>query len=48
MQIEYKIKVTNNGEVEGNVTIEDKLQEGMNLENNDETWEKKIIHQMQM
>ena len=39
VQVEYKIKVVNNGEVEGAVTIEDKLPEGMSLANNDGTWE---------
>ena len=39
VQVEYKIQVINNGEVEGNVTIEDKLPEGMSLANNDGTWE---------
>ena len=39
IQIVYKIKVINSGEVEGAVTIEDKLPEGMSLANNDGTWE---------
>ena len=39
IQIVYKIKVINSGEVEGAVTIEDKLPEGMTLANNDRTWE---------
>ena len=39
IQIVYKIRVVNNGEVEGAVTIEDKLPEGMSLANNDGTWE---------
>ncbi|MFR7468348.1 MAG: MucBP domain-containing protein [Clostridia bacterium] len=39
IQIVYRIRVINSGEVEGAVTIEDKLPEGMNLVNNDGTWE---------
>ena len=39
IQIVYRIRVTNSGEVEGAVTIEDKLPEGMSLANNDGTWE---------
>ena len=39
IQIVYRIRVINNGEVEGAVTIEDKLPEGMTLANNDRTWE---------
>ena len=39
IQIVYRIRVINNGEVEGAVTIEDKLPEGMSLANNDGTWE---------
>ena len=39
IQIVYRIRVINSGEVEGAVTIEDKLPEGMNLVNDDGTWE---------
>ena len=39
VQVEYKIKVMNTGEVEGRARIEDKLPEGMSLANNDGTWE---------
>ena len=39
VQVEYKIKVSNTGEVSGNATIEEKIPEGMSLANNDETWE---------
>ena len=39
VQVEYKIKVINSGEVEGAVTMEDRLPEGMSLANNDGTWE---------
>ncbi len=39
VQIEYKIKVSNTGEVSGNATIEENIPEGMSLANNDGTWE---------
>ena len=39
VQVEYKIKVMNTGEVNGNATIEENIPEGMNLANNDGTWE---------
>ena len=39
VQIEYKIKVSNTGEVNGNATIEENIPEGMKLANNDGTWE---------
>ena len=39
VQVEYKIKVMNTGEVKGRAIIEDKLPEGMSLANNDGTWE---------
>ena len=39
VQIEYKIKVMNTGEVSGNATIEENIPEGMKLANNDGTWE---------
>ena len=39
IQIVYRIRVINSEEVEGAVTIEDKLPEGMSLANNDGTWE---------
>ncbi len=39
VQVEYKIKVKNTGEVAGRATIEDRLPEGMSLANNDGTWE---------
>ncbi len=38
VQIEYKIKVSNTGEVSGNATIEENIPEGMSLANNDGTW----------
>ena len=39
VQIEYKIKVSNTGEISGNATIEENIPEGMSLANNDGTWE---------
>ena len=39
VQIEYKIKVINSGEVNGNATIEENIPEGMKIANNDGTWE---------
>ena len=39
VQIEYKIKVSNTGELSGNATIEENIPEGMSLANNDGTWE---------
>ena len=39
VQVEYKIKVMNTGEVNGNATIEENIPEGMKLANNDGTWE---------
>ncbi len=39
VQVEYKIKVMNTGEVKGRAIIEDKIPEGMSLANNDGTWE---------
>ena len=39
VQIEYKIKVINSGEVSGNATIEENIPEGMKIANNDGTWE---------
>ena len=39
VQVEYKIKVINNGEIAGKAIIEDKLPEGMTLANSDGTWE---------
>ena len=39
VQVEYKIKVSNTGEVSGNATIEENIPEGMRLANNDGTWE---------
>ena len=39
VQVEYKIKVINSGEVSGNATIEENIPEGMSLANNDGTWE---------
>ena len=39
VQVEYKIKVSNTGEVSGNATIEENIPEGMSLANNDGTWE---------
>ena len=39
VQIEYKIKVMNTGEIVGTATIEENLPEGMKLVNNDGMWE---------
>ena len=39
VQVEYKIKVMNTGEISGRAIVEDKLPEGMSLANNDGTWE---------
>ena len=39
VQVEYKIKVSNTGEVRGNATIEENIPAGMSLANNDGTWE---------
>ena len=39
VQVEYKIKVTNKSEITGKAIIEDKIPEGMELANNDGTWE---------
>ena len=39
VQVEYKIKVMNTGEISGRAIVEDKLPEGMTLANNDGTWE---------
>ena len=39
VQVEYKIKVINSGEVSGNATIEENIPDGMTLANNDGTWE---------
>ena len=39
VQVEYKIKIMNTGEVSGNATIEENIPEGMSLANNDGTWE---------
>ena len=39
VQVEYKIKVSNTGEVSGNAIIEEDIPEGMSLANNDGTWE---------
>ena len=39
VQVEYKIKVSNTGEISGNATIEENIPEGMSLANNDGTWE---------
>ena len=39
VQVEYKIKVSNTGEVSGNATIEENIPEGMSRANNDGTWE---------
>ena len=39
VQIEYKIKVRNTGEIAGTTTIEENLPEGMKLANNDGMWE---------
>ena len=39
VQVEYKIKVMNTGEISGNATIEENIPAGMSLANNDGTWE---------
>ena len=39
VQVEYKIKVRNTGEIVGTATIEENLPEGMKLVNNDGMWE---------
>ena len=39
VQVEYKIKVRNTGEIAGTTTIEENLPEGMKLANNDGMWE---------
>ena len=39
VQVEYKIKVNNTGEVSGNASIEEKIPAGMKLANNDGSWE---------
>ena len=39
VQVEYKIKVMNTGEVSGSATIEENIPEGMSVANNDGTWE---------
>ena len=41
VQVEYKIKVMNTGEISGNAIIEENIPEGMKLANNDENWEEK-------
>ena len=41
VQVEYKIKVKNTGEITGNATIEENIPKGMTLTNNDGTWEEK-------
>ena len=41
VQVEYKIKVMNTGEISGNAIIEENIPEGMKLANNDGTWEEK-------
>ena len=41
VQVEYKIKVMNTGEIAGTATIEENIPEGMKLANNDGTWEEK-------
>ena len=41
VEVEYTIKVTNNGEVDGKAIIREDIPEGMSVINNDETWDKK-------
>ena len=41
VQVEYKIKVMNTGEIAGTAVIEENIPEGMKLANNDGTWEEK-------
>ena len=41
VQVEYRIKVMNTGEIAGTAVIEENIPEGMKLANNDGTWEEK-------
>ena len=41
VEVEYTIKVTNNGEVDGKAIIRENIPEGMSVVNNDETWDEK-------
>ena len=41
VQVEYKIKVMNTGEIAGTAVIEENIPEGMKIANNDGTWEEK-------
>ena len=41
VEIEYTIKVTNNGEIDGKAIIREDIPDGMSVVNNDETWEEK-------
>ena len=41
VQVEYKVKVMNTGEIAGTAVIEENIPEGMKLANNDGTWEEK-------
>ena len=41
VEIEYTIKVTNNGEVDGKAIIREDMPDGMSVVNNDETWDEK-------
>ena len=41
VEIEYTIKITNNGEIDGKAIIREDIPDGMSVVNNDETWEEK-------
>ena len=41
VEVEYTIKVTNNGEVDGKAIIRENIPEGMSVVNNDGTWDEK-------
>ena len=41
VQVEYKIKVMNTGEIPGTAVVEENIPEGMKIANNDGTWEEK-------
>ena len=41
VEIEYTIKITNNGEIDGKAIIREDIPDGMSVVNNDEIWEEK-------
>ena len=41
VEVEYTIKVTNNGEVDGKAIIREDIPDGMSVVNNDKTWDEK-------